>query len=68
MVKALQNLGDRLVGRLVPEVVAEAGVQDYQRVCGCLWDSPGFMYKVQNCVGGPSGGCGACYAIRSCKP
>jgi len=63
MVKALQNLGDRLVGRLVPEVVAEAGVQDYQVSCGCVWESPGYSKKVKNCVGSK---CGACYRVGSC--
>jgi hypothetical protein len=63
MVKALQNLGDRLVGRLVPEVVAEAGIQEYQLSCGCFWDSPSYLKKVKNCSGGA---CGACFVVGPC--
>jgi hypothetical protein len=65
MVKALQSLGDRLVGRFVPEVVAEAGVQDYQTRCRCVWDSPTFIEWVKNC---DRGVCGPCYIKGGCKP
>lgn len=63
MIKAFQHLGDRIVGRLIPEVTAEAGVQDYQVSCGCFWDSPGYVRKVKNCA---AGYCGACYIVGGC--
>ncbi|WP_328993186.1 hypothetical protein OG394_02665 [Kribbella sp. NBC_01245] len=60
MVKSLQNLGDRILGRFVPEVVAEAGVQDYQLYCYCQWDinRGRFVRWYKNCA---SGACGGCY-------
>jgi hypothetical protein len=64
MVKAWQNLGDRLIGRVVPEVVAEAGVQDYQLYCGCFGEPGGvFVKKYKNCA---AGYCGACYTVSGC--
>ena len=60
MVKALQELGDRIVGRFVPEVVAEAGVQDFSMHCFCRW---GEAWR-RNCVAG--GGCGSCYRAGRC--
>jgi hypothetical protein len=62
MVKALQNLGDRLIGRVVPEIVAEAGVQYVTVNCGCFWDSPGYVRKVKYC----NAVCGSCQVIGPC--
>lgn len=64
MVNRLQGLGDRIIGRFVPQVTAEAGVQDYTVYCGC-WsiakmDAPGYRVFRKNCVAG--GGCGSCYS------
>lgn len=64
MLNAFQRLGDRIIGRLVPEVTAEAGVQDRTEDCGCFWDSPGYVRKHRSCVSGA--GCGACYVVGAC--
>lgn len=63
MLNAFQRLGDRIVGRLVPEVTAEAGVQEHTVSCGCRWDSPGYIKWQMNCAGAA---CSPCYAAGPC--
>jgi hypothetical protein len=62
MVKALQGLGDRIVGRFVPEVVAEASVQDYSVFCYCKQYQLFAVNYRKDCV--PGGGCGPCIAAE----
>jgi hypothetical protein len=66
MVKALQGLGDRIVGRFVPEVVAEAGVQDFTVFCYCVQYQLFATEYRKSCTSG--GGCGPCYTDgRFCR-
>ncbi len=63
MLNAIQRLGDRIIGRLVPEVTAEAFEVKWTHDCGCFWDSPGYVRKMSECY--PQG-CTACYVTGPC--
>jgi len=58
MLRAVQDLGDRIVGRFVPPVVAEAGVQDYTVLCRCRIEGYFRWAYRKNCA---NGRCGPCY-------
>ena len=63
MVKALQDLGDRIVGHFVPTVAAEGSTQDYTVRCGCYtWQGTSIEYR-KSCV---AGSCGPCYETGPC--
>jgi len=65
MIGKLQGLGDRVLSRFVPEVVAKATTLRGVR-CYCVWDSPGYVMYIKECSDQQPHICSPCYQWGSC--
>ncbi|GIH19360.1 hypothetical protein Raf01_75320 [Rugosimonospora africana] len=59
MIKTLEKLGDRLLGRVVPQVTARANPPQCPWYCGCKF---GYLAYSQNAIGS----CGRCGTSYTC--